>query len=375
MVDLALKNLLHDKLRFAITVAGVAFAVTLVLVQTGLFLGAMDNASVVIDHTDADIWVTSHNTANIDFAQTFSEGMVDRVRSVPGVARSDNLIVAFMNVTLPNGATEGTEVYALNDFRRWGLPWDVHKGDVTDLHRGDYMFVDESAKKRFGPFHVGEYREVLGRRLEIIGTTRHALSFTTSPVSFIDYRLAQMIQPSILGGRTCYILVKLLQDADTSAVRKEIARRLPYNDVHTKKEWAAQSREYWIVSTGLGLSMYVTVFMGCLVGVIVVAQTLYTSTMEHWKEFGTVKAIGGSNVDIYIILGKQALIAAVIGFVCGVMLSWGMTPLLKGMGLQIIMPLWLHGAIFVGTIGFCLGAASISFHKVASIDPALVFRT
>jgi putative ABC transport system permease protein len=45
MVDVALKILLHDKLRFVITTSGVAFAVTLVLVQVGLFLGLLDNGS------------------------------------------------------------------------------------------------------------------------------------------------------------------------------------------------------------------------------------------------------------------------------------------------------------------------------------------
>ena len=63
--------------------------------------------------------------------------------------------------------------------------------------------------------------------------------------------------------------------------------------------------------------MCITVFLGCLVGIVVVAQTLYTSTMEHVKEFGTVKAIGGCNWDIYRILGEQALIAAVVGFALG----------------------------------------------------------
>jgi putative ABC transport system permease protein len=121
--------------------------------------------------------------------------------------------------------------------------------------------------------------------------------------------------------------------------------------------------------------MYITVFLGCLVGVGVVSQALYTSTMEHWKEFGTVKAIGGSNADIYRILGKQALIAAVIGFVCGVIQSWALAPLIAQLDLRLIMPLWLHGAVFVGTIVLCLGSAAISFHKVASIDPALVFRS
>ena len=58
MVDLALKTLLHDRTRFAITIAGVAFAVLLVLFQVGLFLGLLDNASVTVEQIDADLWVT-----------------------------------------------------------------------------------------------------------------------------------------------------------------------------------------------------------------------------------------------------------------------------------------------------------------------------
>src|SRR5215472_14494016 len=111
MVDLARKNLLHDKLRFFITVAGVAFAVTLVLVQVGLFVGLLDNSTVTIRHLNADLWVTSHNSANIDFGHTFSDSYVYRVRSVPGVNRADNLIVCFTKISLPNGAQESMEVY------------------------------------------------------------------------------------------------------------------------------------------------------------------------------------------------------------------------------------------------------------------------
>src|SRR5437764_13651654 len=102
-VDLATKSLLHDKLRFLITVSGVAFAVTLVFVHVGLFLGLMDNASLTIEHLDPDLWVTSHNTANIDFAHTFPETYVKRVRSIPGVGRADNLSVWFMTGAVPSG--------------------------------------------------------------------------------------------------------------------------------------------------------------------------------------------------------------------------------------------------------------------------------
>src|SRR5271163_3252844 len=112
MVDLAWKMLLHDKVRFSITIAGVAFAVTLILVQVGLFIGILDNATVTIEHLDADLWITSKNTPNLDFVHQFPESYVERVRDTEGVARADNLILAFMNVSLPTGAEETTVVYA-----------------------------------------------------------------------------------------------------------------------------------------------------------------------------------------------------------------------------------------------------------------------
>ena len=101
-----------------------------------------------------------------------------------------------------------------------------------------------------------------------------------------------------------------------------------YNVVYTRREWAERSRRYWVESTGLGLNMVMTVFLGCLVGIVVVAQTLYTSTMEHIKEFGTVKAIGGSNRDIYMILAKQSTIAAVAGFALGAVQAFAMGALI-----------------------------------------------
>jgi putative ABC transport system permease protein len=374
-VDLATKSLLHDKLRFFITVSGVAFAVTLVFVQVGLFLGLMSNASLTIDQIDADLWVTSHNTPNVDFAHTFPETYIKRVRSVSGVERADNLIVWFMNANLPNGAVEGTEVYALENFERWNFPQNVVEGNLGDLRRGPYMVLDDSAKKRWGEFAVNDYREVLGRRLKIIGRTVDAKSFTTTPLTFMDYRLAQSLNEGDLRGNTTYILVKLQQGADVEAVRAEIQRRLPYNDVFTKSEWAQRSRKYWIESTGLGLNMYITVFLGCLVGIVVVAQTLYTSTMEHIREFGTVKAIGGGNAEIYRILGKQATIAAIAGFALGALQAFALRPVMAKIDLKLIIPMPLYGAVLIGAIALCLGAALISFRKVAGIDPALVFRT
>lgn len=374
MVDLGLKTLLFDKVRFLITVSGVAFAVMLVLVQGGLFVGLLDNSTITIRKLDADLWITSKNSPTLDFVHQFPENNLYRVRAVEGVARADNLILSFMQVSLPNGAEETAIIYAMKDFTRWGIPWDL-TGNVEDLKRGDYLLLDESASKRFGPFAVGEYREVFHQRLKIVGTTRGAKSFTTTPIGFVDFDRAQRLQPDLLAGKTSYIVVRVAPGADVEAVRAEIQRRLPYNDVYTSAAWAERTRNYWIQNTGIGFNAYLTVFLGCLVGVVVVAQTLYASTMEHLKEFGTVKAIGGSNLDIYRMLGKQASIAAVTGFVLGYFPAQALKPVIARADLKLIIGTELTAAVFAGTLVLCLLSAVISFRKVAGIDPALVFRT
>src|SRR3954447_26638859 len=111
MVDLALKMLLDDKTRFVATVLGVGFAVALILIQVGIFFGLLENASITIEKLNADLWVIARNTPNVDFATPFPETYLHRVRSVPGVARADNLIVWYATVALPSGARESVIYY------------------------------------------------------------------------------------------------------------------------------------------------------------------------------------------------------------------------------------------------------------------------
>ena len=42
--------------------------------------------------------------------------------------------------------------------------------------------------------------------------------------------------------------------------------------------------------------------------------------------------------------------------------------------LKLILTPTFAAAVFVGTLVLCLGASVISFRKVATLDPALVFR-
>jgi len=234
--------------------------------------------------------------------------------------------------------------------------------------------LDESAERRFGPFAVGDTREFQGLSLKIIGRTRDARSFTTNPMAFIDYQLAQHLAPDDLGDQTTFIIVKLEPWADLRTVRAEIQRRLPYNDVHTQAEWTSISRRYWIESTGLGLTIFLTVSLGALVGVVIVAQTLYASTTEHLAEFGTIKALGGRDIDVCGLIAEQAMFAAALGFALGLVLTFGLDPLLVQLDMKMSVTRAMAALVFVATQVLCLSASIVSFRKVRSLDPAIVFR-
>ena len=59
---LALRNLLHQRIRTLISLAGVAFAVLLIFSQLG-FLGAVDRtATLLFDRLDFDLLLEARNT-------------------------------------------------------------------------------------------------------------------------------------------------------------------------------------------------------------------------------------------------------------------------------------------------------------------------
>ena len=70
---LARKILLHDRIKFTVASAGVSISVLLVLVQIGLYFGFMQNASNLIDHASADVWVTGEASENFDFSAPMEE--------------------------------------------------------------------------------------------------------------------------------------------------------------------------------------------------------------------------------------------------------------------------------------------------------------
>jgi putative ABC transport system permease protein len=113
--------------------------------------------------------------------------------------------------------------------------------------------------------------------------------------------------------------------------------------------------------------------LGVIVGTVVVAQTLYSSTKEHLNEFATLRAMGSSRKYIYNVIVWQALLSAIIGFSIAALVGEAVVRLTEATALPIVITPALLVGLFLLTVVMCVGSAITAIVQVTRIDPAMVF--
>jgi putative ABC transport system permease protein len=145
-------------------------------------------------------------------------------------------------------------------------------------------------------------------------------------------------------------------------------------DVYTNVEMRDKTRNYWVFSTGAGVTTLMGAVLGLLVGTVVVAQTIYAATVDHLREYGTLKAMGATNFYLYRVIVQQALLSAVLGYVIAITISHFVVNAASAGEALILMPLWMALGVLGLSIVMCVSASILSIRKATSIDPAMVFR-
>lgn len=373
MPPLAQRNLFHDKVRLTVTLTGIVFSVVLIVVQLGLFFGFTTATSNLIDHSGADLWITSKNVPYVEQGVAFSERKLNQARAVPGVADAQKIIAHWTQWKRPDGGEESVQIVGINVDDRLERPWNLVEGRVEDLKSPDAVILDVLYKQKLGVNRVGEVFEIGGHRARVVGFTSGIRSFTTSPYVFTSFKNAQSYT-ALREDQTLFILVKVAQGAKVDAVRRELLAHLTDVEVFTTGEFSHMTTFYWMFTTGAGVAVLIAAVLGLVVGFVVVAQTIYATTMDHIREFGTLKAMGAPNSYVYKVIMKQAAISAVIGYVLGMIVSVFVVQASQKGGAAILMPLPMAVGMFFVTLVMCIGAALVSINKVTRIDPAMVFR-
>ena len=371
-LTLASRNLLYDRLRLIATLVGIVFSVILVMIQMGLFLGFGRMVSTMIDHASTDLWVVPKGAKCFEDPSLLDLKMRDRIAAISGVTATIPLVIGFSDWRLESG--EVTPVFIVGtDLRDGALrPWNVVDGNVQALSERGAVAVDRSYFDRLGVTGVGSTAEIRGHHVRVVAITDGIRSFATTPYVFVDFKSARTYTATP-NDRASNLLVRINPAADREKVVQAIRAQAGGAEVLTPDEFRSRSRSFWLFGTGAGAALSAGALLGVIVGTVIVAQTLYSSTKDHLSEFATLRAMGSSNRYIYNVIIYQALLNAVIGFAIAAGLGAAVVQMTAKTALPIVITPWLMVALAVLTVVMCVASAIGAIIRVVRIDPATVF--
>ena len=372
-LTLAFRNLFHDRVRLAVTLIGILFSIVLVAVQLGVYLGARGMITSMIDRADGDLWIMAYGTKNFEEAQPIRARERYVALATPDVVSAIPMVTAFTDWRKPTGGSTLVVVIGA-DAEDGGLaPWNVVEGDVSGLGARDAVMVDRTYLGELGIAGVGDTAQVNSSRVRVTGLTDGIRSFTVTPFVFTTLNRARQLIDMPADNIT-YVLAKVRPGADILKVRDEIRTRLPDSEVLTRDEFRSRSLNHWLFATGAGVALLGGAILGLIVGTVIVAQTLYSSTKDHLAEFATLRALGSSSGYINRVILMQAGLSALIGYALGMIIALTIVSLSEHTALPIVMSPELAALLLALTVAMCAISALSAIGKVMRIDPVVVFN-
>jgi len=377
MLHLAWRNLTREWVRFAVTAGGVALAVALMLSQAGILVGFATDTARMVNGARADIWITCRDSTSYDMSLPFPERKFYKVLGVPGVARGEKVIMVWTMARVPGRGMKNVQVIGTNPESAAGGPWLMRSGSVSSLKGGPFAIVDESCALNLGgAMRMGDKVEVMDHALRIVGISREAKALTTSSFIFTSFETARRVCSDIIDpDEITFALIWVRPGASVRAVADSIRRSVSNVDVYTTSQYSRKTQLYWLFGTGMGIGFLMVAVLGFVVGLVVVGQALYASTMDSLPEYGVLKALGSTNAQVSGVVLFHAIMVAFVGYCLGVGLAYGAKSGYETTGMYLALPPWLLGTVLVVAVMMCMSGALMSVRRIARVDPASVFRT
>ena len=380
-IPLGWLQLKKEKLRFAVALLGVAFAVVLILMQLG-FREAMFGSAVRYHETlRYDVALVSPEMSFIVQPHSFSNRRLYQARGVAGVESVTPVYFGIGNWKNPDthgmrsifvvGFQPEDEVFGQADVR----------AQLDRIKPEDAVLFDAASRPEYGPIAARVRSgapvqvELNDRLVRVVGLFGFGTSFgidgsvLTSETNFLR------LFPTRERGLIELGLVRVAPGQDPARVRDAIRAVLPRDvDVLTKADFARKERTYWDASTPIGYVFAFGVLVGLAVGGIIVYQILFADVSDHLAEYATLKAMGHSNLFLSGVVIQQAVILAVLGFLPGVLICLALYRVSSAATLLPLEMTWPRAlGVLALTVGMCMASALMALRKVRSADPADVF--
>ncbi len=316
ILKLAYKLVVNDKSKFTALLAGITFAVFLMMFVTSMFGGVMNHSAATVINIGAPIWVMDPSVENPLNTVGIPDYVLDAVRSMQGVKYAVPLYSGSALLKLSDGAYQPAMIIGLDDTSLYGRP-ELIQGKIQDIYaEGGFVAVKDADFPKLGNPHIGTEFELNDHRAVVVGIAKVSTSslFGLPTLYTTYYRCLQYIpNPRYT---ISYVLIVPQSASDIPRI-KEQAKALGYLAL-TKDEFIGRTVDFYIFHSGFGMNLLIITAVSFIVGLSVSGQTFYTFILENLERFGALKAIGTTNRELVSIILFQAAFTSLTGYGLGV---------------------------------------------------------
>ena len=368
MIRLAFRNLFQNKARLIISAGGVALALLLILALDAIFTGAERRVTAYIDYSGADVIVSQSGVRNMHMASSsLPDSVARKVMAVSGVASVTPILYVTHNVVYQDERNVAY-IIGLPENADMGVPWKISSG--LPLPGDEQAIIDRGIAEKSG-LGLGDAVEIFGEEFELAGLSEGTATLVNS-VAFISMKDFENLRGN--NGTISYLMVKV----DPSESARDVAARIEsqVRDVTTQTRIEFSEQERRVINDMSTDVVNVMNLIGFMIGLAVMALTVYTSTLSRRREYGMLKALGAQNRHLYLTVLAQAFLSVILGFSFGLLITIVLAQAIPLTGSSLTLEVSLDSLIKVGGVSLIITAFSavLPIRQIAGIDPVLVFK-
>jgi putative ABC transport system permease protein len=382
MFRYALRNLLQNKIRLVISVGGVALALSLILALDAIMTGVEGRLTAYIDNSGANVFVSQAGVRNLHMvSSSLPASVVGEVQTVPGVAAVTPIMYLTDAVEVgPNQDQYTVYVIGLPQGATMGGPWRIAQG--VSIPADGQTVIDRGVAEKYG-LGIGDQVKILGQAFTIAGLSDGTGNLLNSVVFISLNDFARLRGNTPMGNAASssttipsisFVLVKVKPGAAPDAVAARIEKAVPGVTAQSREAFATQERK---IVKDMATDLITTMnLVGFLVGLAVMALTVYIATLSRRGEYGILKAVGARNRYLYGTVLAQALYSVVGGFALALTITFLLSVALPNLASTLTLQISGASLLKVGIVSLVIAALSalLPIRQIAGLDPARVFK-
>ncbi len=377
-------QLTHNKARFIVAVAGIAFATLLMFMQLGFQAALYKTATDIHRHFLADLVIIGPRTENFYDAglyQTFTKRYLTQALQIDGVESVAPLYIGFGHWKNPrDNRNRQILIFGFDPERPcFDLP-EVNQYREL-IKREDIILFDRLSKPVYGPilkeFMQGQQvsTEINNRLVKVGGlfTLGGSIFSADGIVITSDLNFARIIKRPL--SNVSVGLIRLSQDTDPSLILRSLKAKFNGGvKILTIRGYMDVEKKYWQQGSPIGSIFTIGTVMGFIVGLVIVYQVLYSEVSDNLGHYATLKALGYNSMYFLKLIFQQSLILSFLGYFPGFIFSILLyDAVVRIVRLPTEMVLGRAILVLILTNLMCCIAGLIATKKLREADPADIF--